>query len=181
MDYKKENNFAYIDGANFYRGIKNSGWDVSFKKFRIWLSDKYHISRAYYFIGNIPEQKFLYAALQKAGFTLIFKEIIYEKNGKPKGNCDADLVLQSTIDAFENNCDRQILVSSDGDYASLVKFLILKGKIKTILSPGISKECSILLKRTGAPITYLNDIKNKIEFIKEKAPNGDGTPQGSFS
>lgn len=176
----KENNFAYVDGANFYRGVRNSGWDVSFKRFRKWLSDKYDVFRAYYFIGNIPEQKFLYSSLQKAGFTVIFKEIIYEPNGKPKGNCDADLVLQATIDAFENNCNKQILVSSDGDYASLVKFLIRKQKISAILSPGISKECSILLKRTGVPITYLNDVRSKIEFVKEKAPNEDKTSPGSF-
>ena len=181
MENKKENNFAYIDGANLYKGVISSGWNIDFRKFRKWLFDKHHVSRAYYFIGMIPEQKLLYAALQKAGFTLIFKEVIYEANGKPKGNCDADLVLQSVVDAFENNCDKQILVSSDGDYASLVKFLILKEKIKIILAPRTSKECSILLKRTNASITYLQDVKNKIEFIKEKAPNGDGTPPGSLS
>lgn len=181
QNIKKQNNFAYIDGANLYKGVISSGWNIDFRKFRKWLFDKHQVSRAYYFIGMIPDQKLLYAALQKAGFTLIFKEVIYEANGKPKGNCDADLVLQSAIDAFENNCDKQILVSSDGDYASLVKFLILKGKIKIILAPRTSKECSILLKRTNAPITYLQDVKSKIEFIKEKAPNGDGTPPGSFS
>ncbi len=165
--YNNKNNFAYIDGANLYKGVISSGWNIDFTKFRKWLSDKYQVSRAYYFIGMIPEQKLLYAALQKAGFTLIFKEVIYEANGKPKGNCDADLVLQAVIDAFENNCEKQILVSSDGDYASLVKFLTLKGKIKVILSPRTSKECSILLKRTNAPITYLRDVKGKIEFIKK--------------
>ena len=147
---------------------------------RVWLSEKYGVKKAYIFIGLIPKYKELYKYLQECGFTLIFKEVIYEASGKPKGNCDADLVLQSAIDAFENNCDKQILVSSDGDYASLVKFLTLKAKIKIILSPRTSKECSILLKRTNAPITYLQDVKNKIEFTK-KAPDGDGTPIGSFS
>src|SRR3989344_7408257 len=176
----KENNFAYIDGANLYKGVIKSGWKLDFTKFRKWLSDKYGVAKAYYFIGLIPQQKDLYKALQEAGFTLIFKEVVYDGKGSPKGNCDADLVLQSAIDAFENNCEQQILVSSDGDYASLVKFLTLKAKIKIILSPRTSKECSILLKRTNAPITYLQDVKNKIEFTK-KAPDGDGTPIGSFS
>ncbi|MDP1629043.1 MAG: hypothetical protein Q8L57_00325 [bacterium] len=62
----------------------------------------------------------------------------------------------------------------DGDYAGLVKFLQEKNKLKIILSPGIQKRCSILLKRTNAPITYLNDVKNKISLNnKEKAPIKD--------
>jgi hypothetical protein len=65
-------------------------------------------------------------------------------------------------------------VKLDGDYSSLVKFLQEKNKLKIILSPSVQKRCSILLKRTNAPITYLNDIKNKIALDhKEKAPIKD--------
>lgn len=168
---KQEKNFAFIDGANLYKGVVASGWGIDFKKFRKWLSDKYGVSKAYYFIGLIPKQKDLYAALQEVGFTLIFKEVVYDGQGQPKGNCDADLVLRVAIDAYENNCDKHILVSSDGDYASLVKFLILRKKLKTVLSPSISGKCSILLKRTNAPITYLIDVKSKIEYVKRKNPH----------
>lgn len=171
----KENNFAYIDGANLDKGTAADGWSVDFAKFRKWLSDKYDVSTAYYFIGNIPKMNNLYVALQKAGFTLIFKEVVYEAGGKPKGNCDADLVLQSVVDIFEDNCDKQILITSDGDFSSLAKFLIKKNKIKVILSPRDGNKCSILLKRTGAPITFLQDMKSKIEFVKEKTPDKDRT------
>jgi uncharacterized LabA/DUF88 family protein len=101
---------------------------------------------------------------------LIFKEVIYDGDGRPKGNCDADFVLQSAVDLYENNCDQQILVTSDGDYACLVKFLQGKNKIRVVLSPSIEKMCSILLKKTNVPITYLTDIKNKIE-LKRKSPH----------
>ena len=41
-------------------------------------------------------------------------------------------------------------------------------------SPSTQKKCSILLKRTNAPITYLNDVKSKINLNKnEKAPIKD--------
>jgi len=107
--------------------------------------------------------------------------VIYDGNGKPKGNCDADLVLQATCDAYENKFDKVVLVSSDGDYAGLVRFLKGRGKIKTILSPHFTNLCSVLLKRTGAPIAYLSDQRSILQIQKEKAPDGDGTPQGSFS
>lgn len=171
----KENNFAYIDGANLDKGVAADGWYIDFVKFRKWLSDKYGVSTAYYFIGNIPKMNNLYVALQKAGFTLIFKEVVYETGGKPKGNCDADLVLQSVVDVFENSCDKQILVTSDGDFSSLTKFLMKKNKMKAILSPRNGDKCSILLKRIGAPITFLQDVKSRIEFVKEKTPNKDKT------
>ena len=171
----KENNFAYIDGANLSKGTATDGWRIDFIKFRKWLHDKYNVSTVYYFIGLIPKMNSLYIALQKAGFTLIFKEVVYGGVGEPKGNCDADLVLQSVADVFEKKCDKQVLVSSDGDFSSLVKFLMSKNKMRAILSPRSSNKCSILLKRTGAPITYLQDVKGKIEFIKEKTPNKDRT------
>ena len=172
----KENNFAYIDGANLYRGITGFKWQLDYVRFRVWLSEKYSISRAYIFIGLIPKYKELYIYLQEAEFTLIFKEVIYDGDGKPKGNCDADLVLQAARDMYENKFDKTVIVSSDGDYASLVKFLHERGKLKTILSPHTEDLCSILLKRTNAPIAYLNDQRSILRVQKEKAPDGDKTP-----
>src|SRR3989338_6637204 len=109
---QQENNYAFIDGNNLYRGVKNSGWKIDFFRFRKWLFDKYKVSTAYYFIGLIPKEKNIYEVLQEAGFTLIFKEVVYDGNGRPKGNCDADLVLKATRDVYENSCEKLVLVTS---------------------------------------------------------------------
>lgn len=161
MQLKKyqQNNYAYIDGANLHKGVKSSGWGLNYKRFRVWLSEKYGVKNAYIFIGLIPRFKDLYAYLQECGFILIFKEIVYDGDGKAKGNCDADLVLQATSDAYENKFDLAVLVSSDGDYASLVKFLIERRKLAAVLSPHAKNKCSILLKRTNAPIVYLDEVR----------------------
>lgn len=171
-----ENNFAYIDGANLHKGVKDFGWRLDYKRFRIWLKEKYSVERAYLFIGFIPKYNDLYTFLQKSGFTLIFKETTYDINGKVKGNCDADLVLAAACDTFENSYSKSVLVSSDGDYAGLVKFLLKKNKFKTLLSPDI--HCSILLKRINASISYLSDKRNILEDIDrfyKKAPDADRT------
>ena len=174
---KQENNFAYIDGANLHKGTEELGWKLNYQRFRVWLKEKYGVKNAYVFIGLIPKYKELYTYLQECGFTLIFKEVVYDGNGRPKGNCDADLVLQATRDAYENKFYKVVIVSSDGDYAGLVKFLQEKQKLLTILSPSNEKKCSILLKRTGAKIAYINDRRSHLELAqKEKAPNGDRTP-----
>jgi uncharacterized LabA/DUF88 family protein len=171
------NNFAYIDGANLYKGAESSGWHVNYQRFRIWLSEKYGVRRAYLFLGLIPRYKELYKYLQEAGFTLVFKEVVYDNHGEAKGNCDADLVLQATSDAYESKFDNAVIVTSDGDYASLVKFLLGKQKLLVILSTHPKDKCSILLKRTGVRISYINDQRSHLELVKkEKAPDGDGTP-----
>ncbi len=166
---KSDNNFAYIDGANLYNGSKSLGWKLDYRRFRVWLKDKYSVGRAYLFIGLVPKNKDLYAFLQKIGYTLIFKEIVYYGEGKVKGNCDADLVLYAACDAYENNCDKVVIVSSDGDYAGLIKFLIGKNRLRMVLSPRMSDSCSILIKRIGAPIAYIGDQKDMLE-LKRKNP-----------
>src|SRR3989344_679075 len=173
----KSNNFAYIDGANLHRGIESSGWKLDYRRFRVWLAEKYDVKKAYLFIGLIPRYSDLYKYLQECGFTLVFKEVVYNDKGEPKGNCDADLVLQSVCDAYESRFDKAIIVTSDGDYASLIKFLQKKHRLLVILSPSSAKKCSVLLNRTGAKISYINDQRSNLELTqKEKAPDGDGTP-----
>ena len=162
----QENNFAFIDGANLHQGMNALGWELDYKKFRIWLKDKFSVARAYIFLGNIPKYSNLYAHLQECGYTLIFKEVIYDGNGKAKGNCDADLVLKTVQEHYENGYDYAVLVSSDGDYASLVTFLMNKQKLKMVLSPANEKKCSVLLKRTGARIAYINDQRSHMKKVK---------------
>jgi len=169
----QQNNYAYIDGANLHRGIVGFGWTLDYKRFRVWLSEKYNVKNAYIFIGLIPKYKDLYKYLQESGFTLVFKEVVYDGEGKAKGNCDADLVLQAARDVYENKFDQAVIVSSDGDYASLIKFFKERGKLRIILSPHTKDYCSILLKRTGVPIAYLNDQANILQDRKEKAPAKD--------
>lgn len=174
--HSQRKNVAYIDGANLHRGVASLGWRLDYGRFRIWLSEKYKVQTAYFFIGLIPKYSELYKRLQECGYTLVFKEVVYDKEGKPKGNCDADLVLQAVCDVYEQKNEKALIVASDGDYASLVRFLLRKRKLLGILSPREKEKCSILLKRTGARIAYLNDQRSILEAGKEKAPDGDETP-----
>lgn len=155
--------FAYVDGANLHRGIKSLGWKLDYRKFRSWIRQKFNVSEADLFIGLMSKHADLYTTLQSAGYTLVFKEVVYDGDGKAKGNCDADLVLHAVRDHYECTPSSVVLVSSDGDYAPLIRFWQEKGTSCTIVSPGPRNKCSILLKRTGAPIVYLEDVKHKLE------------------
>ncbi len=153
-------NYAFIDAQNLYRGIKSLGWKLDWKKFRIYLKDKYHVNTAYVFIGFIHSQQVLYARLQKAGYILIFKPVIYDTTGNPKGNCDADLVLHTLLE--KDNYDKAVIVTSDGDFYSLVKHLYDIRKLAMVLSPYI-KTCSKLLKKEAKEkINYMDNLEHKV-------------------
>lgn len=159
-------NAAYIDGANLHNGIKSLPWNFDYGRFRVWLREKYMVEQAYLFIGMMPKYAELYTRLQKLGYTLVFKDVIYDNTGKAKGNCDADIVVAAMQDAYENKFDNAVLVSSDGDYAPLVKFMIAKEKMLTVISPYETQRCSVLLKRTGVKISYITDQKTILQNRK---------------
>ena len=154
------NNYAFIDAQNVHLGIKSLGWDLDWGKFRVYLREKYNISTAYIFIGFIQTNQDLYSELQKAGYVLIFKPIILDNNGKAKGNCDADLVLHALIEKDKYN--QAVIVTSDGDFYSLIRYLYDNGKLAMVLSP-YAETCSKLLKREAKDkINYMDNLKGKI-------------------
>src|SRR3989344_1317817 len=164
-------NLAYIDAANLDRALRDQlRWKLDYKKFRVWLTEKYKVERAYIFIGLITKYKNLYNYFQDCGFELAFKDVIYLPSGKPKGNCDSDLLMQASSDFYEGDLAKAVLVASDGDYAPLVRLLHGKGRLEVILSPTTPEKCSLLLKRTGAPIAYVNDQRSILELIPPTPP-----------
>ena len=158
----KEKNFAFIDSQNLNLGIQKLGWKLDYKKFRIYLDEKYGVQSAYMFIGFITTNQKLYERLQQAGFILKFKPTVSDADGKIKGNVDADLVLQTMIDFSEY--ERAVIISSDGDFYSLVSYLHKRDKLKAVLSYD-RNNCSILLREAAQDkLQYMYVLRNKLEY-----------------
>lgn len=144
---------------------------MSFKKFRIYLTEKYGVAKAYIFIGYVAGNTKLYSALQESGFVCVFKPTLTYKDGTTKGNCDAELVLQTMIDY--PNFERAILVSGDGDFYCLAKYLIEKQKLAAVLIPNKFKYSALLKFKEIRPfLRFMNDLQSKLSHKKEKAPQG---------
>lgn len=168
MTNKKYTNYAYIDSQNLNLGVQSLGWKLDYKKFRVYLAEKYKVQIAYLFIGFIPQNQDLYSSLQKNGYILKFKPVLPNKDGGHKGNVDADMVLQMSIDYYENNFNKAIIVTSDGDFYSVVKFLYERNKLEKVISP-YYKTCSTLLKTSAKEkIVFINNLKKKLGYKKEK-------------
>lgn len=158
---KKIKNCAFIDSQNLNLGIKEIGWNLDFRKFRIYLNDKYSVKIAYIFIGYLPENQSLYRSLQKYGYVLIFKPTLKDGRGEVKGNVDADLVLQAMIDY--NKYDKAVIITSDGDFHCLVDYLYKKGKLEVVISPNRDKCSSLITKAAKGKIRFMDNLKKKLE------------------
>lgn len=165
MVKRKGNNFAFIDGQNLNLGIKDLGWRLDFKRFRKYLEEKYAISKAYIFIGYVPGNETLYANLQNMGYVCIFKPTLKLKEGRVKGNVDAELVLHTMIQL--NNFDYAVIVSGDGDFYCLIEYFLKENKLDRVIVPDEKKYSALLkkLSRTNKNIfEFLNRKRNKLEI-----------------
>jgi uncharacterized LabA/DUF88 family protein len=155
-------NAAFIDGNNLYKSGFDIGWKLDTRKFRIHLTETYQVRKAYYCIGYIPNNSRLYARLQSEGYELIFKIVQYI-NRQPKGNIDAELVLKCMTQyrAF----DKAVIVTSDGDFACLVKYLIQKGKLRGVIASKRALCSDLLQEASGTYLSYLDDLRKKLELI----------------
>ena len=168
-------NYAFIDSQNLHIEIKKLGWEIDYRKFRVFLKDKYKISKAFTFIGYDQNNQKLYNSLEKKGYKLIFKPILKDKTGKIKGNCDAELVLHTMIEF--DNFNKAIIISGDGDFYCLIKYLAKNNKLLKIGIPN-KKRYSSLLKEFVNNHLYINKLRKIIKLNKkERHCDRDQPPQ----
>lgn len=173
---RKLGNYAFLDSQNINLSIRDQGWKMDWKRFRVYLKEKYSVERAYVFIGYDPLNQALYSALQNAGYHLIFKPVLQLKSGQTKGNVDAELVLQAMIDY--DSYDKAVVVTGDGDFACLVAYLYTTGKLERLIVPNLSKYSHFLSDAAKERMDDLTNLRSKLryrEYKKKAAPEQDGT------
>lgn len=150
--------YVFIDSQNLHLGVKKSvyrngkkvysGWEIDYKKFYIFLKDKY--------LG-------LYRKLNKIGFELVFKETSFmTKNSKViyKGNIDTNLVLEAMKKI--DNYDKAILISGDGDFHCLLDYWENVGKLGRIIIPN-RYSYSHLLQKYRHKMDFVNELGDKLK------------------
>lgn len=168
--------YAFIDSQNLNLGIKSAGWTLDFKKFRLYLKNKYGVDQAYLFIGQVAGQEALYEYLKRAGYQIVFKPTTeYKVKGQVtvKGNVDAELVLHAAAIEYANY-DKAIIVSGDGDFACLVENLDHKNKLLHVMVPNGNH--SKLLNKFTKSIVRVDRLRNKLEYKKMTKRSGRSKP-----
>lgn len=163
-----KNNIAYIDWQNLHLWTRSEWRSVHFEKFRKFLSDKFHVQEAHYFLWFVDEnEQDLYTSLQKAWFIVTFREHSSTLKWKKKWNVDVDIVYEVMKRLYEDDdFDKIVLVSGDGDYIKLVKHLHKKWKLERIIFPN-KNHSSLYNKLSNKCRYYLTNAKKKISYNKK--------------
>lgn len=172
-------NFAFIDSQNLNLGTQRMGWKMDWKKFRKVLGEKYNVTKAYMFIGYVPEFEPLYEQLHQAGYMIVLKPTYDmskprpdekpdkpEKDDKPtKGNVDADLVLWAMKEM--SNYKKAVIVSGDGDFYGLVEYLESKKRLLKLLTP--NAHYSNLFNKYEKYIVRLDQHRKELAYFSRSS------------
>ncbi|MDB5169502.1 MAG: hypothetical protein JWO41_858 [Candidatus Saccharibacteria bacterium] len=182
---QKPNVYAFIDSQNLNLGIQRNGWKMDWRKFRLFLQEKYGVTHAYMFIGYMFDNESLYEYMYELGFLVVLKptlEISNPENDKAvaetknsdnpvekekpliKGNVDTELVLYAMKEM--PNYDKAIIVSGDGDFFSLAEYLQEQGKLAHIMTP--NWQFSSLLKVFDDKIVRLDQLRRQLSYYDHK-------------
>jgi uncharacterized LabA/DUF88 family protein len=159
--------YAFIDAQNVTYGVSATHWKLDWGKFRLFLRNKYGVSKAFLFIGYIESNADLYKRLQEQGFILIFKNVLEIQDGDSvtyKGNVDAELVLHAMIEY--PNYDKAVIVTGDGDFFCLIEYLEENDKLKKIVTP--NRRYSSLLRKFSSYIVDLYTLRGKLKYTGKK-------------
>lgn len=85
---------------------------------------------------------------------------IPDGKGVWKGNCDAELVLQSLVDY--PNYNRAVIVSGDGDFACLAHYLNLIGKLERILVPDGERYSTLLDRVAPGRLSAISRLRARL-------------------
>jgi uncharacterized LabA/DUF88 family protein len=160
-------------------GVQKFGWKMDWRKFRKFLADEYGVSKAYMFIGYVPEFESLYEQLHDLGYAIVLKPTFDMSRPRPevaaestdsktepeekkpvKGNIDAELVLWAMKDF--NTYDKAIVVSGDGDFYCLVEYLDEQKKLLNLMAP--NQHYSRLFHPYEQYIVQLSRLRKKLAY-----------------
>ncbi len=166
-------NEAFIDGQNLHYSTTHSddAWKIDNYRFREYLRKKFNVEQAYYFLGCFDDElQPMYDNLQKAGYILVFRKHQTAALSHKKGNVDADIVFYIMHKLYKReNINKIVLVSGDGDYYRMVKFLCDEGKLGKIIFPVRGKDSSLYKSIELKHRIYLDDegVKRKIAYTSK--------------
>lgn len=146
---------------------------MDWRKFRKTLEEKYGVSKAFMFIGHIPEHEDMYHKLHEAGYLIVLKPTfdmtrVHEssepekpEDKKPiKGNVDAELVLWAVKEM--RNYQKAVIVSGDGDFYSLVEYLDKEQKLLKLLTP--NSQYSNLYNKYKQYIERIDKMRDELAY-----------------
>jgi len=169
-----------IDGSNFYFKLKEAGLkgllDFDFSGFAKRLANKRKIISCEYYVGAVKtdgtgknnelfnNQRKLLANLKKHHFKYSLGYLLKSGGRFHEKGVDVNIAVDILVAAYENLCDRIILVSSDTDLLPAIKKAKEKGKIVEYI--GFSHQPSLAMVANCSESTLLKK-DDLASFVKK--------------
>ena len=169
--------YAFVDSQNLNLGTQRMGWKMDWRRFRQFLRDEYGVTKAFLFIGYMPENESLYEYMHSLGYLVVLKptleilkkEVDIDDQEKEKqavkGNVDTEIVLTAMKEL--PHYSKAVIVSGDGDFFGLIEYLISKNKLSQIITP--NWQYSTLLKQFDKYITNLDKFKSRLAYTADRS------------
>ncbi len=167
-----------IDGSNFYFKLKDlklhNLLEFDFSNFALKLAGKEKIVHATYYIGKIrtdgtkrtniihANQQKLFGHLKKHNFNYSLGYLLKSDGKFHEKGVDVNMAVDILVAAYENICDRIIIVSSDTDLLPAVKKAREKKKIVEYI--GFSHMKSYAMMNNCSKYTLLTK-KDLLPFV----------------
>lgn len=148
----------FLDTANIYHSARHLyNANVNFAKIIRKLVDNRQLVRAiaYTVSADKNKEKDFIKALEKSGFEIKSKDLQSFPGGMKKGNWDVGMAVDAI--KMSKKLDVAIIISGDGDFADLVRYLQHEGLL--VEACGFGTSTSALLREV---------VDNFIDLDKEK-------------
>lgn len=125
---------VFVDVQNMYHSAKNLyGARVNFKELlRIAVAGRELVRAVAYVVkSDTEEEKAFFDALEKTGFELKSKDLQIFPGGMKKGDWDVGLAIDAI--GMSKQLDVVVIVSGDGDFEPLVKYLEFNGLVTEVV------------------------------------------------
>ena len=177
----KKRCMVLIDGSNFYFKLKDlklhNLLGFNFSNFALKLAQKDKIVNSTYYIGKVrtdgtkrtniihANQQKLFAHLKNHNFNYSLGYLLKSDGRFHEKGVDVNIAVDILVAAYENICDRIIIVSSDTDLLPAVRKA--KEKKKTVEYIGFSHMKSIAMMKNCSRYTLLSK-KDLLPFVVNK-------------
>lgn len=183
---KKKGNFAFIDSQNLNVGVQKFGWKMDWAKFRKFLADNYNVTKAFMFIGYVPEFESMYEQLHNAGYMIVLKPTFDMTRPRPEETKAVPEAAKPTPQSAASSKDRASSEKKDDDEkktkgnvdADLVLWVMkeLRAYDKAVIVSGDGDFYSLVeyldsekkLKKLLTPNPFYSSLYNKYDSYIER-------------
>lgn len=126
---KKLTTYAFIDASNIIYGSSRYGWKMDFKKLIRYLITRYQVQKMFYYAGidhKNEKQLNFYKKIKEFGYILCLVPVKTFSDGSRKGDVDSKMTFE--LMKYQNQYDKAIIMTGDGDYFWVLEYLLKEDK-----------------------------------------------------